>query len=47
MLGYTASRSNVGGTAWYGQLKSLQVLAKDGFDAMNNQVAFRAQLNTP
>jgi hypothetical protein len=42
MLGYTATRSNAGGSAWYGQVKSLQVLAKDGFDAINNQVAFRA-----
>jgi hypothetical protein len=41
MLAYTASQSNVGGSAWYGQVKSLQVLAKDGFDAINNQVAFR------
>ena len=34
--------SNVGGTTWYGQVKAKQVLAKDGFDAVNNEVAFTA-----
>jgi hypothetical protein len=42
MLAYAASQSNVGGTAWYGQVKATQVLAKDAFDAINNQVAFSA-----
>jgi hypothetical protein len=28
------------GAAWYGQVKATQVLAKDAFDAINNQVAF-------
>jgi len=40
MLSYAASQSNVGGTNWYGQNKGTQVLAKDSFDAVNNQVAF-------
>lgn len=52
MLTVAASYSNVGGTTWYilnstyatnptaaGQ-KSPQVIAKDAFDAVNNQVAF-------
>jgi hypothetical protein len=45
LLAYAASRSNVGGTSWYGQLKSglnSQELAKDTFDAINNNVAFVA-----
>jgi len=42
MLAYASSRSNVGGTVWYGQVKAMQVLAKDAFDAINNQVAFSA-----
>jgi hypothetical protein len=28
------------GANWYGQVKATQVLAKDAFDAINNQVAF-------
>jgi hypothetical protein len=32
--------SNSGGLSWYGQVKATQVLAKDTFDAINNQVAF-------
>jgi hypothetical protein len=39
ILSYAAGQSNVGGTVWYGQNKSLQVLAKDVFDAINNRVA--------
>jgi hypothetical protein len=39
MLGY-ASQSNNGGSTWYGNVKSTQQLAKDAFDAINNQVAF-------
>jgi hypothetical protein len=31
--------SNVGGTAWYLQIKGRQVFAKDAFDATNNQVS--------
>jgi hypothetical protein len=40
MLAYAASQSNAGGTSWYGQVKAVQELAKDAFDAVNNQVAF-------
>lgn len=40
MLAYAASQSNSGGSAWYGQVKTTQELAKDAFDAINNQVAF-------
>jgi hypothetical protein len=39
-LAYAASQSNAGGSAWYGQVKATQELAKDTFDAINNQVAF-------
>lgn len=42
MLAYAASQSNVGGSLWYGQVKSTQVLAKDAFDAINNQKAYEA-----
>jgi hypothetical protein len=40
MLAYAASQSNPGGTSWYGNVKPTQELAKDAFDAINNQVAF-------
>jgi hypothetical protein len=40
MLSYAASQSNAGGTTWYGNVKATQQLAKDAFDAINNQVAF-------
>jgi hypothetical protein len=39
MLSYAASQSNAGGSTWYGQVKATQGLAKDAFDAINNQVA--------
>ena len=39
MLAYAASQSNAGGSTWYGNVKATQVLAKDAFDAINNQVA--------
>jgi hypothetical protein len=42
MLAFAASQSSVGGTTWYGNVKATQVLAKDAFDAINNQVAFSA-----
>ncbi|MDP9345480.1 MAG: hypothetical protein M3P44_07125 [Actinomycetota bacterium] len=42
MLAYAASRSNVGGSVWYGQVKATQELAKNAFDAINNGVAFSA-----
>jgi hypothetical protein len=40
MLSYAASQSNSGGSTWYGNVKATQQLAKDAFDAINNQVAF-------
>jgi hypothetical protein len=43
MLSYAAGRSNSGGTVWYSQVKSgpnSQELAKDAFDAINNEKAF-------
>lgn len=40
LLEDAASHSNAGGTTWYGNAKATQVLAKDTFDAINNQVAF-------
>jgi len=42
ILSYAASQSNVGGAVWYGQVKATQELAKNAFDAINNQVAFQA-----
>jgi len=42
MLASASSQSNVCGTVWYGQVKAMQILAKDAFDAINNQVAFSA-----
>jgi hypothetical protein len=39
MLAYAASQSNAGGSTWYGNVKATQVLAKDAFDAINNQTA--------
>jgi hypothetical protein len=40
ILSYASSQSNVGGSVWYGQVKATQELAKNTFDAINNQVAF-------
>ena len=40
LLQFAASQSNPGGTFWYGQVKATQELAKDTFDAINNNVAF-------
>jgi hypothetical protein len=42
MLTYENGVSNVGGSTWYTQVKATQQLAKDAFDAINNQVAFGA-----
>jgi hypothetical protein len=42
MLAYGASQSNAGGSVWYGNVKTAQELAKDSFDAINNQAAFQA-----
>ena len=39
ILSYAASRSNNGGSVWYGNVKSAQEPAKDTFDAINNAVA--------
>jgi hypothetical protein len=40
ILTYAGGKSNSGGSSWYGQVKATQELAKDTFDAINNQVAF-------
>jgi hypothetical protein len=40
LLTWASAQSNVGGTSWYGQVKSTQEDAKNTFDAINNQVAF-------
>jgi len=40
LLSYAASQSNSGGTSWYGQNKTTQGLAKNTFDAINNQAAY-------
>jgi hypothetical protein len=40
LLSYASSQSNSGGTMWYGNVKATQELAKDTFDAINNQVVF-------
>lgn len=40
LLTYAGSKSNAGGSSWYGQVKATQELAKDTFDAINNEVAF-------
>ncbi|HET9781292.1 MAG TPA: hypothetical protein VFR33_05890 [Candidatus Dormibacteraeota bacterium] len=37
LLQYAGGQSNVGGSSWYSQNKSLQGLAKDTFDSINNQ----------
>jgi hypothetical protein len=42
LLTNAASQSNAGGSTWYGNTKATQVLAKDTFDAIDNQVAFAA-----
>lgn len=42
LLTYAGSKSNAGGSTWYGQVKATQELAKDTFDAINNEVAFEA-----
>jgi hypothetical protein len=40
LLAFAASQSNVGGSLWYANNKSIQELAKNTFDAINNEVAF-------
>ena len=40
VLWNAASNAASGGTPWYGSSKTLQVVAKDAFDAINNEVVF-------
>ncbi len=40
MLTYAAGQSNAGGTIWYGNVKTTQGLAKNAFDAINNNKVF-------
>jgi hypothetical protein len=40
MLLYQNNVSNAGGSTWYANVKSTQEMAKNAFDAINNQVAF-------
>jgi hypothetical protein len=40
MIAYASSQSSAGGSPWYANVKATQQLAKDAFDAINNQVAF-------
>ncbi len=40
MLTFAASQSSAGGGNWYGQVKTTQELAKDAFDAINNEKVF-------
>jgi hypothetical protein len=42
MLLFQNTVSNAGGSVWYGQVKATQELAKNAFDAINNQVALVA-----
>jgi hypothetical protein len=42
LLTYAASQSNAGGSIWYAQVKTTQGLAKNTFDAINNQAAYIA-----
>ena len=39
LLTWAGSQSNAGGSVWYGNVKPTQALAKNTFDAINNQVA--------
>ena len=36
MLAWASNQSNVGGSVWYGQVKTTQEMAKNAFDAINN-----------
>ena len=45
-LAYAASKSNAGGSLWYGNVKSTQELAKDVFDAINNEWAVPVRRRT-
>ncbi len=46
LLLYAASQSNPGGTDWYGNVKDVQEMAKNAFDAVNNQLAFTKPIST-
>lgn len=39
-IAYAAGQSNVGGSSWYGQVKATQELAKNLFDAINNEMVW-------
>ena len=39
ILAYAAGKSNAGGSVWYGNVKPTQELAKNVFDAINNEWA--------
>jgi hypothetical protein len=41
MLTYAGNQSNSRGLIWYANVRTIQQQAKDAFDAINNQVAFR------
>ena len=43
LLAFAANQSSAGGASWYGQVKAVQELAKDTFDAINNAVAWIAR----
>lgn len=40
LLSYASGQSNAGGSVWYGNVKATQELAKNTFDAINNQSVF-------
>jgi hypothetical protein len=40
MLAYAAAQSNAGGSMWYGNVPSMQGLARDAFDAINDERVF-------
>lgn len=42
LLEHAAGQSNMGGSSWYGNVKAVQELAKDTFDAINNRRIFAA-----
>ena len=42
LLTWAAQKSNAGGSVWYANNKATQELAKDVFDAINNEVAYQA-----
>jgi hypothetical protein len=40
LLSHAGGQSNVGGSSWYGNVKATQQLAKNVFDAINNNLVF-------